>query len=198
MLPDFPGIKRVLMEQMAHAIQTRAASGSLLNSVKTHRLHEGDRNVVVREDGSRQVISFNSPLSAEVSVSMSEMRKDGPDASIRAVRRAGDALAEAMSKRMMETISEAAESVGNVVAADGKPFSLDLYADGLETMDLSFDASGNWTPPTLLMHPDLAARAHAAFESEPSDSPASQRIKAIISRKLEEHRAREARRTLVD
>ena len=198
MLPDFVSIKRDLLGQISHAIQSRASNTPMLSSLPTYRQYEENRAVVMREDGSSQEITFDKPVTAEVEVALSDVRLEGPAASLRAIHRAGDALAEGMSKRMLESISDAVESVGNVVKGDGQPFTLDFYADALDKMELSFDEAGEWMPPTLILHPAMAEQARSALEGGGANSPVSRRIDDIINRQREEHRAREARRTLVD
>ena len=41
-------------------------------------------------------------------------------------------IAGQQAKSFYEVVGKAAEEVGNVVSADGKPFSMDLFFEGLE------------------------------------------------------------------
>lgn len=198
MLPEFRSVKRAVAERLAHEAQISAADSSLLQGVSSYRQHEGDRTVIIREDDSTDTIHYDKPLTAEIVVATSDMRKQGPGASIRAVESAAEQLAAGMSKRLLEVVEDATDRAGNVVDAGGKPFTLEMYADGLEKMDLSFDEAGMWNPPTLVMHPSMLERYRKEIEKHGADSAVTKRINEIVERKRKEHHAREACRALVD
>ncbi len=169
-----------------------------MRDIRGFHQHEGNRAEVVRVDGTVGVTTFDQPLTTNVAISVEDARKEGSGASIRAAREIGDRLGDEMTKRFFETIHEAVERVGNVLDAKGRPFSAELFAESLEKMDLAFDEGGEWQPPTIVVHPDAFPMIRARMEEASRDPAVKARLEEIVSRKREEWRAREARRTLVD
>jgi hypothetical protein len=153
---------------------------------------------MVRTDGSVAVINFDTPLSAEVQLRIDDARREGPAASLRAIREVGEQLADDMEQRMIATISEAVEDVGNVVDGGGRPFSADLFIELLEKMELSFNRHGEWEPPTIVVHPETLQKMKVQIELLDSDPETKARVEAVVNRQREEWRAREACRALVD
>lgn len=198
MLPDFPFLKREIATRLARAAQRSAAGGPLLRELPSLRQHEGNRGEMIRTDGSVASISYDTPIEAEVTVRIDDARRQGPAASVRAPREIGEQLAAGVEQRLFETISEAVESVGNVVDGGGRPFSADMFIEMLETMELSFDEDGDWQPPTLVAHPDTLQKIKVQLDLIDTDPHIKARVETIVNRQREEWRAREARRALVD
>src|SRR5689334_13422049 len=144
MLPDYLALKRELSARLLRATSAAAHGAPLLKEIGQSTLHEGDRWEILRADGSRSTTTFGNPIETKVVIGVEDARKHGPQASLRAVHEMSTELAQKMTKRMFETISEAVEQVGNAVDAKGQPLSPDLIIEMLEKMELSFDDEGNW------------------------------------------------------
>src|SRR5258708_39009052 len=63
------------------------------------------------------------------------------------------------TKLLLERVAEAADSVGNVTHAGGKPLTAELLLESFRTMELVFDDAGNWDMPTMVFHPTMAQAA---------------------------------------
>lgn len=148
-----------------------------------------------RADGTVQDSEFQRHI-AELEVPREDLINKGFD-SIKAVMDSTvEQFARSGHKMMIEGLNEA---VGRrAIQAGAKPFTAELYLDGLETIEFSFDESGYWDPPTLVIHPDLSRTAQEQLERLNTDEPLRQRLSALVERKKEEWRDREARRKLVD
>lgn len=95
-----------------------------------------------------------------------------------------------MVKQFIEHVSEVSEDVGNVVSAEGRDF-FDVYAESLETIEMSFDENGDHNL-TLLVNP-------GTYDDLKDKTPTPEqeaRINSIINRKREEWRAARRRREL--
>lgn len=102
-------------------------------------------------------------------------------------------MAKQIAKGGYETMNEAAEEVGNVTSADGRPLSIDLLLEGLEKMHLSFDEEGQPSELRFVAHPKMSSaleKIYSQLESHP-------RYQELMERKREEERVRENNRELV-
>jgi hypothetical protein len=95
-----------------------------------------------------------------------------------------------MVKMVIEHISEVSEKVGNVVSAEGRDF-FDVYAESLETIEMTFDENGDHNL-TMLANPETYDRVKDKTPTPEQEA----RINAIIDRKREEWRAARRRREL--
>lgn len=101
-----------------------------------------------------------------------------------------DATGGQMVKAFLELVSDVSEEHGNVIDGSGRDF-FDVYADSLETIDMTFDEDGRHNL-TLVMHPDQMDKLRG---KEPT-SEQEARINAILERRREEWRASRRRREL--
>lgn len=95
-----------------------------------------------------------------------------------------------MVRVFIEHVSEVSEQVGNVVSGEGRDF-FDVYAETLETIEMSFDENGEHNL-TLVLHPDQYERLKNKTPTPEQEA----RINAIIDRRREEWRAARRRREL--
>lgn len=198
MLPDFPDVKRTVLERLVGHTRLGAEADPLLGMMPAFVVHEGDRSVVRREDGSEVTLELRrDPIKATVELSAEDMRLRGPAATADAVARLAEGLNEGIAKRTFAAIEEAAESVGNSVKVNG-PFTTEVYLSMLDRMELAFEVDGSWSGLRLLAHPDTAAKAEPVLELIENDPELRARRDAIIDRKREQWRVREAARQLVD
>lgn len=103
-------------------------------------------------------------------------------------------LARGMSEQFQQRMNEVTAKTGNVVDAGGKPFSEDTFLDGMEAMEHSFARDGSWQPPTMIVGPGMAENIAAAGEMS---AASNKRLKAILEKKRDAFRRREAARILV-
>ena len=91
-------------------------------------------------------------------------------------------------------MNDVTAKTGNVVHAGGKPFSEDTFLDVIEAMEHSFARDGSWQPPTMIVGPGMAEQIAAAGEMS---AAGNNRLKAILEKKRDDFRRREAARILV-
>jgi hypothetical protein len=99
-----------------------------------------------------------------------------------------DSLAEQFFPRMNTVLEEA----GQVTDAQGQPLTPDLFLDGLEKVELEFDASGQPKMPVLAAHPDVID----AFLRCPFTEEHKRRFTEIIERKRKAFNAKKRSRRL--
>ena len=192
MFPDFLKTKEKLEKMLYKMKEARLSHLGPLADVPVSLVFEGSKTVIIRADGSVQEVKPEK-TTVELQVESEEVEKMTHEMVLNKMNRAAEEMAEKREKLFFEQIKKLTDEVGNVVSADGKPLSIDLFFEAIEKIDIDFDEEGN---PSMLM-----------FVANPKTSPsitkilpqveADPRYQAIIERKREEWRARESNRKLV-
>ena len=198
MLPDFPGEKgkmRKVFELFAWA--TQAGCNPWLNQFPKFMLHEGNSMLRRETDGSLRP----EPLQ-QVDARMEVHRDDVPSLSfhrsLEMARVVGRQLAEGQARLAARRIQEVTEAAGTHFAAAAESFTADTILDAIERLEeVSFDRQGR---PELvgIVHPGVARLIQANAAKWEADPEFVARWKAVLDRKYEEWREREANRRLVD
>jgi hypothetical protein len=198
MLPDFPKVKRRILQSIGGFMNQSAAQDPLLGAVPRFVQHEGNRSTIRREDGTEKTIDFREPIEATAVVSTQDIREKGPAVTREAVSKLTTDLNRGMAERMLNEISEASDEIGNTVSAEGKPFSLELFLGVLRKLELTFDDEGNWIHPQIATSPKNRETIESVLKLAENDDKFLSERDAIVTKQREEWRAREADRRLVD
>jgi hypothetical protein len=101
-----------------------------------------------------------------------------------------DDMGEQMVRGFLEHVFEVSDQYGNTIDAGGRDF-FDVYADAMETIDMSFDDAGR-PNLTLILHPDQLDK----LKDRQPTAEQEARLNAILERRREEWRASRRRRDL--
>lgn len=96
-----------------------------------------------------------------------------------------------LTSAMLGLIRDTSEEYGHAVDAGGRDFG-DVLIEALEQLEIRFDESDDPVLPTLLMHPNTAAK----LEGKSLTPDQEKRMAEVIARKREEHRASQRRSDL--
>lgn len=99
---------------------------------------------------------------------------------------------------LYEKLDKITQETGNVVNTGGKPLTHDLFLDLIEKMHIEFDEKGEPRMPSLNAGSEMFAHLQREMPKWHSDPVFQTRWKAIMDRKREDFREREACRRLVD
>ena len=193
MLPDFLKTKEKL-NKMLNSEMERAQfrhMGPFADTPKSN-LFEGDEVILIRADGSREGIEMKK-AEVKIEIKLEEIEEMNHEKVLDKIDTAARELAKQIAKAAYETMSKAAEGVGNVTSADGEPLSIDLLLKSLEKIHLSFDEEGQPSGLRLVAHPKMSSsleKIYSEIESHP-------RYQELMERKREEERVRENNRELV-
>ena len=197
MLPDFPKmkekLKKVIISEMKKA-QSRHL-GALANA-PVSRMFEGDKSIIVRADGSTSDMSPQE-IEVELVIDLAEIEGMSHEMILNRINTMAEEMAEKQAKLSYEVIGKAAEEVGNVIDADGKTFSIDMFFQALEKIDRDFDEAGNPSELAWTVSPKLFPSIAKIIEQAKTDPEIDERFKALMERKREEWRVRENNRELV-
>lgn len=193
MLPDFPKVKARLETVLKkYEMELARLHMGVFADVPTSVVVEGNNTVIIREDGSVEEIGFEG-ITAELQVNFAEVETMTHEMVLDKINRLAKEMAEKKAKFASEQIGKAAEDAGNVVSADGQPFSIDLLLEFLEEMAIDFDEAGNSSRLVLVAHP----RLRPSIVKVMSQAEIDPRYQELMERKKEEWRVRENNRKLV-
>lgn len=194
MLPTYPKLVRDRQNRNMETVHARVRQLSpMIGMIKGHQLFEGRSSLIQREDGKLDETPIHR-ASGEVTIKR-EMLIDFDETTVaRHLDEIAEQLAKDMSVQFQQRISEVTAATGNVVDGGGKPFLEDTLLDGMEVMEHDFGKDGTWRPPMMIVGPGMAEKIAAAGEMS---AAGNKRLKAILERKRDDHRRREAARILV-
>jgi hypothetical protein len=194
MLPTYPKLVRDRQNRNMETVHARVRQLSpMIGMIKGHQLFEGRSSLIQREDGKLDETPIHR-ASGEVTIKR-EMLIDFDETTVaRHLDEIAEQLAKDMSVQFQQRISEVTAATGNVVDGGGKPFLEDTLLDGMEVMEHDFGKDGIWRPPMMIVGPGMAEKIAAAGEMS---AAGNKRLKAILERKRDDHRRREAARILV-
>lgn len=197
MLPDFLALKRLISEDRLAELRSVVRNQSIVSEAGEIRQHEGDRFIIKRADGSVSESGFHH-VEVEATVNLADLLKSGTQPIRDALATMAEGLVRDQAETFRKVMDEACESAGTVTHAKGRPFTAELYIEALEPVEFTFDPDGRWNMPTLVMHPDNVPRVQAELARLDSEPELHARLTAMVDRKRELWRAREANRVLAD
>lgn len=197
MLPDWPNLKKDLLDFVTAYVRMRVRQlMPVTRDMPTVIFFEGHEKLSIRDDGSED---RSCPSTAESTIELEgdEVTRLTLEELFTKMNRMAEEIARQQSRQIFERIDEAIESVGNVRSMSGKPLRGSDVLDMLEMVQIDFDERLDPIMPTAVGHPrGQEAFAKAMSEIE-DDFELKARREAIIARKREEYRDREAARNLV-
>ncbi|MFB0875793.1 MULTISPECIES: hypothetical protein [unclassified Sphingobium] len=194
MLPTYPKLEswRARLNQDRVRTNVRALV-PMMGLVKSHIQFEGRQSAIQRETGELDETPITS-ASGEISIEFVDLAEFTEELVGKHLDDIAQQLARGMSEHFQQRMHEVTEKVGNVVDGQGKPFSEELFLEVMEKIEHNFGPDGSWQPPTMIVGPGMAEKIAAAGEMS---SEGNKRLKAILERKRDDHRRREAARILV-
>jgi hypothetical protein len=197
-IPDFPAEKAKLMKIWTkYLVQKHRELLGFFSTLPSYTHHEGDRWRLIRSDNASQESEY-SEMGGEFSVRVDEVPDLTPDKIAEKIDRVAEDMARQVVQRILSDIEKSVDESGRSINAGGKEFTKDLFLQALDSIELSFEQSGELIPPSVIMPPNLwEARKEEIMEWE-QDPEFVARRDEIINRKRDSWHARESRRKLVD
>ncbi len=197
MLPDFLKTKERLEIMLDLAFrQSHLSHLGPIACVPVSLYFEGNRTILIRADGSVEEMNPRQ-AKTELQVNTKEFEKMNEATVFNKIDSAAEEMAGQQAKSFYEEVGKAAEEVDNVVSADGQPFSMDIFFEGLEKIDIDFDEEGNPSNLMCPVNPKLFPSVKKVIEDAKSDPEIDKRFETLMERKKDEWRVRESNRKLV-
>jgi hypothetical protein len=198
MLPDFPQLKTRLEERRMRAFRKDMDDQMpVVSKIKSVCSHEGDGFSFERTDGIVEQKKFTS-VQKQIAVSTHLDFGDAAQSVQDQMRAVATDLASHFERSLFEALDTVTKEVGNQIDAKGRPFTVELYLDSLEMVDIDFDYFGNPELPLFVHHPAVTEGVQAELKRFATSSSLRARAESILVKKREEWRDRESRRRLVD
>jgi hypothetical protein len=155
MLPAFPKIEALRAGTNRRIIERLAAQRSpVLGQIDRHTQFEGRETTILRHDDTIGHSALD-PVSAKVLVERIPLADFTEEELIKKLTRIAEQMAEGMSEILYAEMERGTAEVGNVVDAQGQPFSEELILKAIEKMEHSFAPDGTWEQPTFVVSPDI-------------------------------------------
>lgn len=197
MLPDFCSLKKQLLRRVNKNIrQIVAREAGFVGTISKTRCFEGDRNQIIGSDGMviqdtpfhEETAAFQIPSPIANKISPEEVQK-------RLIEMAKE-MAVAQKRYFYRAMNNIIDESGNTINANGAKFSVELFLQCLEKIELDFNPNGTPQFPTLIMHPDMQKLAYEELSKIENEPTIKKRHDAILQTKRSEWIARENNRKL--
>jgi hypothetical protein len=198
MLPDFPDVKNHVRRLVLRAIRDQIPQYEpLLGDVGHSRIHEGRSALLTRQDLSTDEIQFER-IGVEFELSRDQMKRTTVDQLLEHASKMAEQFAEQQARLMFARISAAVEEVGNAVSA-AELGTKEAFLEMQRRLEIEFDAE-TLEPKNvvLVMHPDQVESFIAQAKQWEEDPAFAEEMGRIRQQQIQDWRARENRRTLVD
>ena len=199
MLPDFPELKRTIMQEASAKIRKLIHQHHpVLAEIRVRTQYEG-RSMRYEQIGYGEKQEDLQAHSFPIDLTIDEVPSlvgDKLEAKLKGLARA---VGDHQMKTFMAKHEEATEMTGNKIDAGGKVMDGALLLDVIETLPADFDMDGNILPTSkFLTHPNMMETYRAAIREIENDAKLKSRHHEIRDKQYSEWIDRENRRKLVD
>ena len=197
MLPDFPVLKRRISDMLTNYLRERIRGEPLMKQVGRIVQHEGHDWKMKTFDGHTDTAGFEKHTS-KVTIARDQVIAEGPLAFQKHIDDVATDMIGQQHRMMFRKLDAVTQKTGNVVSGDGKPFTFELYLEGLEKIDIDFDDEGHPFMPTMVLHPATWEKIKDNVRAWDNDPVYRRQFDELIEKKRSQWRDRESRRKLVD
>jgi len=176
-LPDYDLACAHVVSDVTKAIAR--AGDPVLSQIKVVPM-SGTVSSVMETRGETAVDLPAEPVGFELGVNSADVRDGNFEALQAKLVEAADGYAEQLSKMFYGSLNKITTATGNTVDAGGRPFSFEMLYEVLDKMEWRLDENDELSTPSLVMHPDTAAKLPPATPDQ------LKMIEELKARKLEE------------
>lgn len=195
-LPNYPALKQEISNLLFLILsQGREQEMEVFQGVPIVIHHEGNESDFQTVEG----VIKDTPMkefSIEMSVQFSELPHLKHQEIVNLLFAEGSKLGESIGKNMFSTLREEISGTGNIVHSKDGSFSIGLFLEMLEKVQIDFDDFGKPIMPSLIVNPKQREFIEKTL-NEATDNE-TDRYKHIMLKKEQEWNARESNRKLVD
>ena len=199
MLPDYPKVKTRLMEfftKVAEEAHNRRLG--IFGTVKSSIMHEGEADVIIREDGSvDEIIPRAVKASAFIPASSPNVDDLNCEQIIKSFSEVGRSLADSKARVIVESIERSSAKVGNIVGPNSDPVEQFFEMVGKTWIDFDRQRRPKW-PQLVVGSKEMAEAFRQTMKRIDSTPDLRLRMELLLEQKRRQFLDREASRKLVD
>jgi len=197
MLPDYPEIKRRIHKSLTTRMQTICNGPPPFSDVGRQTLFEGNRNKIVRNDGTISDSTFEE-ISSKISIDLDNYENMTFDEILNKIDQCALDMAKQQSQYLFQTIDEAVKSVGNTIDCKGEIFNPDHIFRMLDKITIDFNSDGTPNMPLLVVGAPEVGNKWIEVQETIENTPELKKImEELIDKKRMEWLDRENSRKLV-
>jgi hypothetical protein len=196
-LPDITKTKRYLLNRLTLEMRKYVEDRNpAMKRMRSLAQHEGQVHTYERFDAP-PVSEGYQEHAAKLEVRMDEVPTLVSQRLAEKLRATADEMARSLGQMFNSKMEQVTTETGNVIDAQGQPFSQDMYLAMLDKVLVDFDEHGN---PTIALHahPTIAVALRDKINEWMRDENFQRRANELWQRKVLEWRDRESNRKLVD
>jgi diadenosine tetraphosphate (Ap4A) HIT family hydrolase len=188
-------IDREFDDTFRNYLQLRSRSSPVLSQIKSHVVHEGKENTIVRsETPAEQTEMFLA--SAETQTPLIEIDSVNLEYILRQLHNLGQQFEEQFSKRLFQTMQNVTAKTGQTVNAKGQPLNNEILFETLSKVQMDFEKSD--TGNMSIVVPPGTEKTLQKLDDEIQRSPElRQKFADLMEQKRNEFREREINRSMV-
>jgi hypothetical protein len=149
-------LDREFNDAFRNYLQVRSRSSPLLREIKSHVIHEGQENTIIRSPTDVDPTEMFS-ASAETQTPFNEIDSVDLNYIAAELNKLGQQFEEQFSKRLFQTLQSVTTKTGQTVDARGQPLSNELLLEVLSKIQMDFENSDSGNV-TLVVSPGSYAR----------------------------------------
>ncbi len=186
-LPDYDRACGEVVARVTKAIAR--ASDPVLSQIKVVPM-KGTVSSVVETRGDLALDVPAEPVGFNLGVNAEDVRRGNFEGLQVKLVEAADGYAEQLSKMLYGHLDKVTTATGNTFDAGGRPLTFEMVYEMLDKIEWTLDDDDELSTPSLVMHPDTAAKL-------PTVTPEQLKmVEELKARKLEELLAKRRRRRL--
>jgi hypothetical protein len=176
---EFQAIADGFNEEFMRTVGAVARSQGILAAIRHRTVSHMAGGRAANDPAAEQLTNGLMPVTATMQLPFEALETGDAARLIETLVGAGAEMRSEMARQLFARMDEIAEQNGMVVDARGEAFSVDLFVEALEKMDIDFDASGIAIMPECVVHPTKMEKICAALNTD----EAKEKIAAVIAKK---------------
>lgn len=199
MLPDFPVLKRQLIERIHNQFSQIVLRDSLLSAIPTNHVYEGSKLRSTDTSGYEETKGFHS-TEGELAFEYSEIEERGLQVYWEKLCEVQEHIRADIVNHLLETSKEASARTGNVIDAKGEAMTAKHVLSLLETVELTFREDGmpDFSQSGFVLHPSMVQTLRKCLQDIQEDPDHRATFEKIIEQQRRNWHARKDHRKLVD
>ncbi|HET9366357.1 MAG TPA: hypothetical protein VFP71_15230, partial [Candidatus Angelobacter sp.] len=162
--------------------------------------HEGSHMAYdqLTKGGKRVVTGNYETAETGIMIPVEEVPDLTGDNLYKKIDQIADDIARQTSQKSFKKLDEVLDEAGTGIDAKGQPITPELYLQGLERMEVSFDPDTLEPTFSIVIHPAMMPAMEKLKDQMENNPEYKKQYDALMARKREEWLDRESRRKLVD